>query len=111
LKKQRNELPQGAQLVKERRFSEFLGDGAAANGRSWTTVNPGALSNYRGAAGLPSQNTGRFVSEGLIQDATGVTTRSSLPLGGNLGGLPEVLIPTPASQVQLIRVSGVDPPF
>lgn len=87
------------------------GDGAAANGRSWTTVNPGAVPNYRGAAGLPSQNTGRFVSEGVIQDATGITTRSSLPLGGNPGGLPEVLIPNPASQVRLTGVSGVNPPF
>ena len=87
------------------------GDGAAANGRSWTTVNPGSVPNYRGAAGLPSQNTGRFVSEGVIQDATGVTTRSSLPLGGNSGGLPEVLIPNPANQVRLTGVSGVNPPF
>jgi hypothetical protein len=67
--------------------------------------------NYRGAAGLPSQNTGRFVSEGVIQDATGITTRSSLPLGGNPGGLPEVLIPNPANQVRLTGVSGVNPPF
>ena len=87
------------------------GDGAAANGRSWTTVNPGSVPNYRGAAGLPSQNTGRFVSEGVIQDATGITTRSSLPLGGNPGGLPEVLIPNPAGQVRLSGVSGVNPPF
>jgi hypothetical protein len=87
------------------------GDGAAANGRLWTTVNPGSVPNYQGAAVLPSQNTGRFVSEGVIQDATGITTRSSLPLGGNPGGLPEVLIPNPASQVRLTGVSGMNPPF
>jgi RHS repeat-associated protein len=87
------------------------GNGAVANGRSWTTVNPASVPNYRAAAGLPSQNTGRFVSEGVIRDATGITTRTSLPLGGNPGGLPEVLIPNPSSQVQLTRVSGVNPHF
>ena len=87
------------------------GDDAAANGRSWTTVDPESVPNYRSAAGLPSQNSGRFVSEGVIQDATGITTRSSLPLDGNPGGLSEVLIPNPSNQVDLTRVSGANPPY
>jgi RHS repeat-associated protein len=84
------------------------GDAAGPNGRSWTTIDPGSVPNYRDAAGLPSSNTGRFVSEGVLDDVTGVTTRQSLPLDGNRGGLPEVIIPDPAEQVSLTRVSGVN---
>ena len=86
------------------------GDASGPYGRSWTTVDPSTVADFRSAAGLPNANTGRFVSEGVLNDATGVTTRSSLALDGNPGGLPEVLIPNPESQVTLTSVSGVNPP-
>lgn len=80
-------------------------------GQSWTRVDPSTVSDYRNLAGLPDVNTGRFVIEGTITDTTGITTRSALPLNGNIGGLDEVLIPNPASQVRINNVSGVNPPF
>jgi hypothetical protein len=53
-------------------------------GQSWTTVDPSTVPNYREAAGLPSggesgaRNAGRFVSVGIINDASGVQVRSAL---------------------------------
>jgi uncharacterized protein RhaS with RHS repeats len=51
------------------------GDGAGAWGRSWTTVDPGTISNFRDVAGLPSQNSGRFFSIGILNNAEGVLSR------------------------------------
>ena len=85
--------------------------GAGPYGRSWTPVNPASVPNYRSAAGLPVQNTGRFVTEGVITDATGVTTRGAIPLHGNPGGLPEIVVPNPSTQIRVIRVSGANPEF
>lgn len=78
---------------------------------SWTTVDPRTVGNYRNAAGLPSQNSGRFLSEGSLRNTQGVTTRGALPLNGNAGGLREVIVPNPASQIQLRNVQGLNPPF
>lgn len=85
------------------------GDDSGPHGKSWTTVDPNAVSNYRGEAGLPPQNTGRFVSEGRLIDTTGVTVKPADSIYGNPGGLEEVVIPDPKNQVQLERVSGVNP--
>ena len=87
------------------------GDEAGAWGRSWTTVDPRTVPNYRNAAGLPTQNTGRFVSEGVLLNTRGVTTRAAKNLHGNAGGLPELVIPNSASQVRLTNVQGLNPPF
>jgi RHS repeat-associated protein len=87
------------------------GDDAGANGSSWTTVDPRTVENYRDVAGLPDQNTGRFVSEGILQDTTGVSVKTADPLHGNAGGLPEVVIPNPAQQVNLLNVQGLNPEF
>lgn len=92
------------------RVYRVFGDGSRALGRSWTPLNPGALRSARGTLGLPNQNTGRFVLEGVVTDATNVVTRSALPLHGNAGGGLEVLLASP-SQVQVVRVSGANPPF
>jgi RHS repeat-associated protein len=87
------------------------GDGAGPNGSSWTTVNPNAVVGFRAAAGLPDANAGRFVSEGIIRDPTGIVTKIADSLDGNPGGIVELVIPDPAAQVVLTRVSGVNPPF
>jgi hypothetical protein len=47
------------------------GDDAGAWGRSWTTVDPRTVPDYRDAAGLPDQNTGRFLSEGVLRRGSG----------------------------------------
>jgi hypothetical protein len=63
-------------------------------------------------AGLPDEaNLGRFVSKGILQDTTGVQVREALPLGANVGGLDELIIPNPEAQVLLSEVFGVNPPF
>jgi hypothetical protein len=80
-------------------------------GRSFTTVNPATVSNYRPAAGLPNQNSGRFVLGGILNDTRGVTFRPALSGPGGPGGLPELLIPNAATKVTVTRVSGVNPPF
>jgi hypothetical protein len=86
------------------------GGGASATGRSWTTVDPRAVSNYRNAAGLPRQNTGRFLSEGVINDTQGIIIKTAEPLHGNTGGLPEIIIPKPG-HVTLYNVMGLNPQF
>jgi RHS repeat-associated protein len=81
-------------------------------GSSWTRVDPRTVPNYRNAAGLPNDaNLGRFLSVGRLTDTAGVTTRGSLRVGENVGGLDEVLIPDPFSQVTLVNVLGLNPPF
>ena len=70
------------------------------------------LSKEHYIAGLPNgANYGRFVSEGVINDTSGMTSRSALPLDGNAGGLDEILVPDPETQVTLTGVYGVNPPF
>ncbi|MCK9614270.1 MAG: hypothetical protein M0R48_02055 [Candidatus Omnitrophica bacterium] len=87
------------------------GGGSGSQGRSWTTVNPQTVPNFRGQAGLPPQNTGRFVSEGTITNSSGVTVKSAEPIYGNPGGLTEVVIPDSSTQVRLERVSGANPEY
>jgi hypothetical protein len=81
------------------------------NGNSWTTVNPAEVGNFRSAAGLGDWNAGRFVSEGVLKDATGVSTRPALSAAGNPGGLPEVVVTNPQTQIELLRVSGANPEY
>jgi hypothetical protein len=87
------------------------GGEAGPNGRSWTRTDPLTVPGFRDAAGLPNQNSGRFVSEGRLTSTEGVKTRGALELHGNKGGLDEVVVPHPESQIQLERVSGANPEF
>ena len=70
-------------------YRVFGGD-AQAMGRSWTTISPGAVGDYRAAAGLPTGNTGRFVAEGTLTSSRGVVSRAALSGAGGSGGLPEL---------------------
>lgn len=45
------------------------GDGAGPNGRSWSRTDPRTVENYRDSAGLPNQNSGRFVTEGTLTNS------------------------------------------
>jgi RHS repeat-associated protein len=81
-------------------------------GSSWTRVDPGSVLKYRDVAGLPDEaNLGRFVSEGILRDPTGVEATTATPIGSNLGGLDELIIPNPEAQIELQGVYGVNPPF
>lgn len=98
-------VPQGTRVFR------VWGDEAAAGGRSWTTVDPRTVPNYRNAAGLPNQNSGRFLSEGILDDASGVRLKPADSLHGNAGGLPEVVVPNPNGQIRLLNVQGLNPEF
>jgi len=93
------------------RVFRIWGDESPPFGESWTRKNPGSVSNYRNEAGLPNQNTGRFVSEGILKNTEGVTQRPALELHNNTGGLDELVIPNSLKKIELTRVSGANPPF
>lgn len=85
------------------------GGKAKPDGFSWTPENPNSVLDFRDAAGLPNSNTGRFVIEGQVNKSDIIKQRSALPLDGNKGGLQEYIIDP--SNVQIKRVSGVNPDF
>ena len=88
-----------------------FGDDALPYGHSWTRRRPDMSPDFRDDAGLPPQNSGRFVIEGRTRDLTDFKTRPAEPLGPNRGGWDEVLVPDPVTQLRPTRVSGVNPEF
>ena len=78
-------------------FRVFGGD-ARAQGFSFTTVDPRTVNNFRDAAGLPSggasgaNNTADFLLKGTANKKDIIKSRDALPLDGNSGGLPELII-------------------
>jgi len=91
-------------------YRVFGGD-SPAFGHSWTDVDPSLISNYRYYAGLPDCNSGQFVIQGYLTDMTDVEFRSALSLDGNVGGLSELLIPDPSSQIEITNVNIANPNF
>jgi RHS repeat-associated protein len=90
------------------------GGKSPASGRSWTTTNPNTVSDFRGAAGLPRENAGRFVTEGTLRDATGVKFNPSTygpDTKPNTAMVPELIVPNPEFQIQIENVSGANPDF
>jgi len=89
-----------------------FGGEAKGLGQYYTTVNPGSLPNFRTPAGLYPGNAGQFVLEGTLSNTEGVIFRSAAPGPGRIGGgVPEVFVPNPQTQINIIRVSGANPPF
>jgi RHS repeat-associated protein len=86
------------------------GNASGPFGHSWTPVNPGTVANFRDAAGLPNVNSGEWTSVGTLTDATGVVGRDALPLDGNVGGLPELLVPNARTQIAPRYSIRNDPP-
>ena len=78
-------------------------------GRSWTTIDPRTVDNYRDVAGLPDSNTGENLVTGRVTNPAGLEHRGALPLDGNQGGLPEVYVPPPLNVLDHIEVLTVDP--
>ncbi|WMJ75335.1 hypothetical protein RCC89_19540 [Cytophagaceae bacterium ABcell3] len=70
------------------------GGASRINGYSWTFVNPKLMPTnmYRNYAGLPSGNWGTSYIKGSAQIKDISLFRRALPLDGNAGGLPELLI-------------------
>jgi len=89
-----------------------FGSEAKGLGQYYTTVNPGTVANYRQAAGLFSGNSGQFVLQGTLRDTEGVIFTKAAPGPGGIGGgLPEVFVPNPETQISILRVSGANPEF
>ena len=87
------------------------GGKALPNGHSWTTVNPVSVENIRSGLGLPNVNSGRFLSTGKINNTTGFRYQLATPCDRNPGGLQEILVPNPETQIKLQSVMGVNPEF
>jgi hypothetical protein len=81
-------------------------------GRSWTPINPTMIgSAYQDLAGLPTVNDGSMLSIGILTNHIGVFPRPAIPLEGSRGGLPELVVPSPRSQIRLIHREQRNPPF
>ncbi|MFZ0916577.1 MAG: RHS repeat-associated core domain-containing protein, partial [Candidatus Udaeobacter sp.] len=89
-----------------------FGNEAKGLGQYYTTVNPAAVANYRKTAGLFPGNSGQFVLQGTLKNTEGVIlSRAAAGPGGIGGGLPQVFVPSPQTQINILRVSGVNPEF
>ncbi len=86
--------------------------GSRPFGESWTSVDPRGSSDFRWDAGLPDENPGRFVVEGILRKPGHVDdVRPALPLDGNPGGWPEYLIRDAWEAVEVRGVHGVNEPW
>jgi hypothetical protein len=110
-----NEDAHGLRLVEGKTGADGVSSvpsGSGPWGHSWTHVDPRSLDNPRAALGLPTGpdgNPARFLSEGVLRNTEGIRARRALELDGQPGGWPEILVPDPESQIDLIRVEGVNP--
>ena len=83
---------------------------APPNGRYWSLQDPRTVPDYRNAAGLPAQNTGEFLTTGLLIDSKGTVVQPAQPLHGNDGGgIMEIFVPSPEVQIRVIRTEPLDP--
>ena len=80
-------------------------------GRYWTRRRPDRSQDYRDEAGLPDDNSGRFVIQTRIQNVNNLEAGPAKPLGQNRGGWDEVFVPDPPAQLKVRRVSGANPEF
>ena len=104
----------GAAIEEGASLFRVFGGESRAMGRSWTTTDPSLTQNYRGAAGLPSTNTGQFVVEGKLTNVEGVIVKPAVPGPSTVHGqrmVPEVVVPDPVKQVKVTNASGQNPPF
>jgi len=95
------------------REGESVPSGAGPWGRSWTDGNPFELGDDpRSLLGLPTGpdgNPARFLSIGELRDIDEVSRRDALPLDGNPGGAPELVVPDPQRQIELKEIHGLNP--
>ena len=81
-------------------------------GQHWTMVDPQfAGGDYRNLAGLPDWNSGTNITIGRLIDTTGIVVGPAAPFHGNAGGWPQVFVPKPAAQIQVIESHTVLPPY
>lgn len=91
---------------------EGLARGSRPFGESWTPKDPRLSTDFRFEAGLPDENPGRFIIEGVLKDPASVTeTRDALEIAKGSGGWPEYLIKDADQSVDVTSVSGVNEPW
>lgn len=90
----------------------MMPSGSRPGGQSWTPVHPAESPNFRVDAGLPNENPGRFISEGILRKPENVDeVRPALPLDGHPGGWPEYIIENADEAVDSVHVGGVNEPW
>ncbi len=96
----------------ETQLFRVFGNEAKGLGQYYTTVNPANVANYRQVAGLYPGNSGQFVLQGALKNTQDVIFSRAAPgPGGVGGGLPQVFVPSPQMQINILRVSGANPEF
>lgn len=86
--------------------------GSLPGGQSWTPVDPSRSADFRWDAGLPDENPGRFLIEGILRRPSHVIeVRQAVPLDGNPGGWPEYLIEDALDAIEIRDISGVNEPW
>jgi len=84
-------------------YRTFGGPKSGLWGKSWTTVHPAEVANWKEGVGLPPWNTAEYFVQGTLNNVEGVIVRPALPNPetGLGGGLTEYFIPNPESQITL----------
>jgi hypothetical protein len=96
----------------ETQLFRVFGNEAKGLGQYYTPVNPASVANYRQAAGLYPGNSGQFVLQGTLKNTQDVIfSRAATGPGGVGGGLPQAFVPSPQTQINILRVSGANPEF
>ncbi len=90
------------------RIYRLFGGAAARLGFSWTTVDPRTLPDARDTHGLPDANSAEWLAIGDLVNTTGIRQRDALPLDGKRGGAPELLIPSPATQIVIVDIVSME---
>ena len=93
------------------RVYRVYGGKAVQMGRYWTPIDPRSVVNYRNAAGLPNDNTGEFLVEGLLHSVKNITVDAAAPIGSTAGGLIEYVIQSPSTQITVQSIQQVIPHF
>jgi len=102
----------GTIVVRQLPDGAVVPTGSRPFGASWTPTDPSLSPNFRVSAGLPDENPGRFLIEGILRNPDHVTeVRSALPLDGHPGGWPEYLIRDAQDAVEVVTVRGVNEPW
>ena len=107
----RNEFYWANNVDRETLVFRVWGDRAGKLGHSWTTVDPRTVSNYRSAAGLPLENSGQMLTIGTLKETGPAIYRNALPVGNNPGGIPEILLSNPETQVEILDTVQLFPPY
>jgi RHS repeat-associated protein len=101
--------PASAPQVGDPVYRVWGGD-ARPNGTFWTRTNPNEVPDYRKSASLPDENTGEWLSEGILKDTSGVevTPGGATALRPGEGGVDELKVTDPSKSIEVTDVNKAD---